>query len=277
MPKRKIIKKDIHDKFYTKPEIAEICIERLKPFLTEDTILIEPSAGNGSFSKQIKCIALDIEPEDSSIIKEDYLQYALPWGRVCVFGNPPFGERNKLSKLFIRHSLSANIIAFILPAVFEKETYQKVFPSNWHLADKWELPNYSFILHKTNYHVPCVFQIWVKNWRGFDLRVKNLGKIETHDFAIVTKHDDSDLFVFGAAPTKYIEPDAVTPNNRGYYIKATGASICEIKKYLSTIDWKKYGKSSVNGGAFWLTKTEFLIAYESGKDELHKTLPEYDN
>lgn len=298
MPKRKIIKKDFLDKFYTNPIIAKICIEKLKGFITADSsdefILIEPSAGNGSFSNQINCIALDIEPEASDfqgksnehIIHQDFLSYIIPKGNVCIFGNPPFGERNSLSKAFITHSLnSAKIIAFILPEVFDKVTYQKIFPTEWCLVDKLDLPDKSFLLNQQSYHVPCVFQIWVKkdllisrNWKGNDLRKTIITRSETDDFSIVSKHENpkidiinrSDLFVFGASPKKYIEPNLVMSNNRGYYIKATGINIDEIKKNLSAIDWRKYGKSSVNGGVFWLTKTEFILAYENGKQDIFK-------
>ena len=42
------------------------------PYDIED--IIEPSAGNGAFSSQIKCTAYDIEPEFKDIIKADFLK-----------------------------------------------------------------------------------------------------------------------------------------------------------------------------------------------------------
>lgn len=59
------------DKYYTPMEIAHYCIGKTFEVVGEENIseIIEPSAGNGSFSKQLKCIAYDIEPEHESIIK----------------------------------------------------------------------------------------------------------------------------------------------------------------------------------------------------------------
>lgn len=58
------------DKFYTKPEIAVQCILKIKNLGSFNTI-IEPSAGNGSFSKQL--INLDIN-KNSNIIAYDIIQ-----------------------------------------------------------------------------------------------------------------------------------------------------------------------------------------------------------
>ena len=56
------------DKFYTQVEVAKECID-LVPDLDTYDLIIEPSAGNGSFSSQLNCIAYDIEPENKDIIK----------------------------------------------------------------------------------------------------------------------------------------------------------------------------------------------------------------
>ena len=56
------IKKHINDKFYTKPEVAINLISYLN--IDEYDMIIEPSAGNGSFSNNINhknLISLDIE------------------------------------------------------------------------------------------------------------------------------------------------------------------------------------------------------------------------
>ena len=56
------------DKFYTQVEVAKECID-LVPELNTYDLIIEPSAGHGSFSSQLNCIAYDIEPENKDIIK----------------------------------------------------------------------------------------------------------------------------------------------------------------------------------------------------------------
>ena len=107
------------DKFYTPIETSKFCVElMLKTFKFEISEFIEPSAGSGNFSKLVpNCIAYDIQPEDDSIIKADFLSLKIPYikGRV-IFGNPPFGDRNNLSVKFYKKSVQiADGIAFILP------------------------------------------------------------------------------------------------------------------------------------------------------------------
>ena len=50
------LKRDTIDKYYTKPTIVEMCLNKVKEyvFIKEDDIIIEPSAGNGSFMEGIQ-------------------------------------------------------------------------------------------------------------------------------------------------------------------------------------------------------------------------------
>lgn len=106
------------DKFYTPKETAKKCIDIFWQTFFGVTEIIEPSAGNGAFSLQIpNCIAYDLEPEHESIIKQDFLKLDLPYkqGRAFI-GNPPFGDRNNLSRSFYKHACKmADMIGFILP------------------------------------------------------------------------------------------------------------------------------------------------------------------
>ena len=70
------------DKYYTPIILAKYCIDKTYKIIGKENIIevIEPSAGNGSFSNQIEdCIAYDIEPEDDRIIKQDYLTVDLEY------------------------------------------------------------------------------------------------------------------------------------------------------------------------------------------------------
>ena len=82
------------------------------------TQVIEPSAGNGVFSRNIEnCIAYDIEPEADGIIKADFLTLRLLYkkGRLCI-GNPPFGTKNWMSyKFYLKCCEISDFIAFIQP------------------------------------------------------------------------------------------------------------------------------------------------------------------
>ena len=85
-----------------------------------DTI-IEPSAGNGSFIRNIKKLAkntvfIDIEPENSQITKADFLKYSpvKSESRIHVIGNP-FWKTGFATNKFIKHACGfADTVAFIL-------------------------------------------------------------------------------------------------------------------------------------------------------------------
>ena len=52
------LKRNPIDKFYTKPAIAQLCIDLVQKHIniSPDDLIIEPSAGNGSFIVWIKKI-----------------------------------------------------------------------------------------------------------------------------------------------------------------------------------------------------------------------------
>ena len=138
------------DKFYTKPEVAKECINLIPDIDTYD-LIIEPSAGSGSFSKQLNCIAYDIEPEDETIIEQDWLKTEkVETKTLLVVGNPPFGSRSSLAKAFIKHSqkIGAETIAFILPDTFSKISNQSktLFPKDWRLIVEHKLSDSNFII-----------------------------------------------------------------------------------------------------------------------------------
>lgn len=47
------LKRNTIDKFYTKPKVVELCFEKIQHIFPDD-LIIEPSAGNGSFIEPIK-------------------------------------------------------------------------------------------------------------------------------------------------------------------------------------------------------------------------------
>jgi len=109
-----------NDKYYTPKELSKYCINKTFEIVGEENIsdIIEPSAGNGSFSDQLFfCTAYDIEPEGKDIIKQDYLQLNLPYKKSrLVIGNPPYGARMQLAAKFFKKSIEiGDYVSFILP------------------------------------------------------------------------------------------------------------------------------------------------------------------
>lgn len=262
-------KKCDFDKFYTNPKV----VKELMKYVDLDAydLIIEPSAGNGSFSNETKnhnSIALDLAPEAEGIIQQDWFLYSIPenFENVLIIGNPPFGERNKLSKEFIKHALSfSNVktVAFVLPNVYKKHTNQKLFPKNWRLAQEIALPEDSFLLEGEPYHVPCSFFIFTQ-FKGLkDLRFRE-ELYQTHPDFSFSKEDDFDFFVMGASPTVIKQKEEISPTNRGYYIKSN-IDPEKLKRNIKNINWSAFGNSSANGGVSWFSKPEFIKIYDENK------------
>lgn len=159
------------DKFYTIPSVAQHYIQIVQNYFDWNwDAIIEPSAGNGSFSLLLPntcpVFAFDIQPEHNSIIKQDFLEYKpdVP-GRYLVIGNPPFGRVSSMAIKFFNHaSTFAEVIAFIIPRTFRKTSVQNRLNLNFSLIYDEEIPlNPCAFRPKMN--AKCCFQIWVKTER----------------------------------------------------------------------------------------------------------------
>lgn len=153
----------------------------------DNTIVIEPSAGNGSFSKQIpNCVSYDIKPESEDIIEKNFYNLVLDENTTLI-GNPPFGSRSKEAISFFNHGASFNIktIAFILPITFKKWSVQKQLHPNYSLVNEKLLPANSFLSNNKDFSVRCVFQVWQRNdIAKLNLRLKKQPPIKHEDFEI---------------------------------------------------------------------------------------------
>lgn len=257
------------DKFYTKKNVAEFCYASLKNSfsLEEYDLFIEPSAGSGNFLELLpknKRLGFDLLPENREVVEKNWFDFDVPthFQKVIIVGNPPFGERNKLSKEFIKHALKyKNVftIAFVLPDVFKKYTNQTMLPKNWAIKEIISLPRNSFLLNGEDYHVPCSFFIFTKEPVEKDLRF-DVEKYKSHkDFDFVKK-ESADFFVLGASLSTVKKIEDVNKNNRGYYIKSNIDKDKLIERFKSA-NWKRYQNSSANGGVAWFSKMELIRAY----------------
>ncbi len=256
------------DKYYTKPEVAEKCVEILKSIVdVYDYEFIEPSAGSGAFMFDFVSKAFDILPEKEGVIKADWFLTKIE-GSYALIGNPPFGKRNSLSKAFIKKAVNeeCKLISFILPTVYEKHTLQRVFPDNWQLVSSTRLDENSFTHEGNDYSIPCVFQVWMKDSTKENLRVVERKHFFNSHFEIVKKQDPFDFFMFGAAPKNLIDKHLIGSNNRGYCVRSK-IDVKTLKENILNIDWNTEGKSSASGGVSWFTKQEILEIYERHYDD----------
>ena len=160
------------DQFYTNPLIAKKCIDLLEEHIpkAQRQYYIEPSAGTGSFSSQLKnCVSVDIDPKFKGVHKADFLLLAkndliekkVKTSAICVIGNPPFGKNSSLAVKFFNHSASmGDTIAFILPKTFRKKSIHNKLNKNFWLVVDIDLPKDSFIHADQPHDTPCCFQVW---------------------------------------------------------------------------------------------------------------------
>ena len=167
------------DLYYTKPAIANKCIDTIRATIDidENDLIVEPSAGDGSFMDGIKSLNcksafFDIEPANDAIIRQDFLELDLKelqkstsTTNIHIVGNPPFGRQSSLAIKFIKWAVKHCIsISFILPKTFKKQGMHKHIDNHFHLIVEEDIEEKAFLLDNEDeeYGVPCVFQIWVK-------------------------------------------------------------------------------------------------------------------
>lgn len=190
------------DKFYTNPKIARDVVDIIQQHfpLEQFDLIVEPSAGNGSFLSILpeNSIGLDLEPEAPGIIRQDFFKYESPYHplfnniRIACIGNPPFGSgyMNPLAKAFFNHAATfSQVIAFIVPAKWQtswKVHYQ--LNESFGLYYSEILPKNSFLLDGEPYDVPCCMQIWSKT---NPQKLKNLRITKRPP----TEHEDFEMFL----------------------------------------------------------------------------------
>ena len=196
------LKRDTIDKYYTKDSVVNLCLELVKThvLISPNELIIEPSAGNGSFIMGIKSMTnyfrfYDLEPDNDEIIKQDYLLYDYgsikeTFTKIHILGNPPFGRQSSLAIKFIKKSCEfCDSISFILPKSFKKDSLKKTFPLKFHLIFEIDLPDKSFLVDNIEHDVPCVFQIWIK--KDVDRQLPT--KLIPNKYTFVKKEQEHDI------------------------------------------------------------------------------------
>ena len=243
---KKGLKRNTIDKYYTKPDVVEQCINLIKQYLviSKNDLIIEPSAGNGAFISNIKKLSnhfkfYDLEPENDDIIKQNFLEFdyndiKTKYKKIHIIGNPPFGRQASLAIKFIKRCCEfSNTISFILPKSFKKDSMKKHFSNNFHLTFEVDLSEKSFLVNGIECDVPCIFQIWESKT---ELRAK-IKKIDPLNFKFVDKESSPDISfrrVGVNAGTIMTEIDDKSPQSH-YFIKFTNNNMIDdnIKKLKS--------------------------------------------
>lgn len=183
------------DKFYTNSDIANKLIDKACDVLgvNRDTaVFLEPSAGAGAFSTQLKnIIAYDIRPESDEIVQADFLSILPSWEHDTIsIGNPPFGKKARLAIDFINKCAeSTDAICFVLPNTFRRYNTQKEIDKRFALVyDESLREDGTFTFEGNDFSLRCVFQIWIRKdgiyWHDDmrDMRIVKKPPISHPDF-----------------------------------------------------------------------------------------------
>lgn len=214
------VRKNGLDKFYTNPLISERCLSNVgtRYNWSDWDLVIEPSAGNGSFFSKIptnKRIGIDISPEHPDISQQDFFTYFPPLQlvNILVVGNPPFGRSCSLAIKFFNHASKwANVIAFIIPRTFRRVSIRNKLNVYFHLVYDEEIP-----MEQSSFNPPvmvkCCFQIWEK--KDIKRPIIELSKVhDDWDFLSLGPHDEN------GQPTP--------PENADFAVRAYGGKCGDI-------------------------------------------------
>jgi len=264
------LNRDTIDKYYTNQNIVITCIQHIKQHIqvNKDDLFIEPSAGNGSFITELlslssNCLFYDIEPENSSIIKQDYLlldttNIITNYNKIHVVGNPPFGRQSSLAIKFIKKSCEfANSISFILPRSFKKSSMQKCFPLHFHLIFEENIQDNAFMVNNESYNVPCVFQIWEK--KNVNREVEVVLTPKNYSFVSITDNPDIAFRRVGVYAGRIYNQDISNKSPQSHYFIKFDKKISDT--LFQTLNAIEFASKNDTVGPRSISKQELIKHY----------------
>lgn len=268
------LKRNTIDKYYTKSNIVNQCVEITSKniVISKDDLIIEPSAGNGSFISKIKILTnnykfYDLEPENTEIEKQDFLKFNYDtikkqYKKIHIIGNPPFGRQASLAIKFIKKCCEfSTSISFILPKSFKKDSMKKHFNEYFHLIKEVDLSDNAFLVNDVECDVPCIFQIWERK----SMPRETVQKIEPINFKFVDQDSGPDISfrrvgVYAGTISKEINNKSIQSH---YFIKFTnGKTIDENIKKLNSINFEfnnTVGPKSISKPELIIEFNKYLI------------------
>lgn len=306
-------KNNILDKFYTRPQVAEKCVDQIDNHIefNKGEIIIEPSAGNGIFIDSLNdyfspqlIIGYDIKPDREDIKQQDFLKLDLKKTfkdtPLHFVGNPPFGRSSKLCRLFIKNMCSnpnTKSISLILPISYHKNFNQRTsFNKKFHLVYEEILGKNSFTneaIDKKVFNVAAVFQIWERREENRIDPAKILPKgftyeknYETADFAICHKGNAASNIV-DLYDSNNVGPIIESPSYTFIRLTQSTKNIINVKNFMNTfqkIGFKNFkfydmGSHSVNKQemAYELNKCILFVNVMCKYFKFKSILEKFDN
>ena len=162
MTKRKQAAVYTFDQFFTKTDVAQMCVDQLDVHSFDSCI--EPSAGEGAFYNLLpddtrKGVEIDPRLATDKMHCGSWFDWSCEKGNHLVIGNPPFGTQNKDAIRFFNHAAKfAECIAFIIPRTWKRPSVQNQLSLDFTLWSSTDVDN-AFEGEKVT-TVKCCFQIW---------------------------------------------------------------------------------------------------------------------
>ncbi|WP_439570672.1 SAM-dependent methyltransferase [Sphingomonas sp.] len=245
------------DQYYTRKDVADhfydVFQEHYDP---ANFIMVEPSAGTGSFYKLLppERLGYDVEPKYPGVATADFLTVELSCDRpVTIIGNPPFGKNASMAVRFFNHAArQSSVIALILPRRFRKASIENRLNRNFHLVREQLVPDDAFLFRSKPYNVPAIFQIWERRPEKRELRQVEL---RHPDFEFVTP-DLADFVIqrVGARAGRVHRDFTASPSSH-YFICGNVEQIM-VQLDFSTVTGNVAGNPS-------LSKSEIISIYRA--------------
>ncbi len=262
--------KNTLDKFYTAPTLAARCKKRFDELVQRgaDDVIIEPSAGNGSFADLFfqdetpHFEAYDLKPEHPRVIEQDFLTFDFEqYGNRAIhfIGNPPFGTAATLATKFIEKMSShpfTQSFSLILPASCTRVYYKNRINTDFHVVYE-ELCD-EFIEFGKPKTINCVFQVWIRK----DEKRKIVEKRWTSDYFKFVKSAEEADFMIGSKKQsgRIMMPNAFEIKNKqqAYFIKMYNDEHRRLCQTYADIQFK----------LVYVNKKEFIAAPNTSKPEI---------
>lgn len=241
------------DQYYTPYNVMEYCVNKsiatIESLGFEISEFLEPSAGEGIFSdylckRGLNVIAMDIEPKNNYIIKQDYLTCNLKYKpKRFIIGNPPYGSTLNLARKFYNKSCElGDYISFILP-ISQLNNTQHLY--KFDLIHSEDLGKVKF---SNKRYVHCCLNIYARPKKG--VNKKKINKLK--DIDIIRKDSkkykdmDYDIRIcrWGDSAGKILTEDEHYTGE--YKIKINNMELKnEIIAVFNKVNWKDEINSTV--------------------------------
>lgn len=252
------------DKYYTPKKIAVFFINQILEKCNDMGSIewIEPSAGLGVFVDALRdkqptanIRAMDICPSKNDIYKQDFFEYEhkKTTNTCIVYGNPPFGFKASLAiRFFNKAAEFADIIAFILPASFMKESVQNQLSLDFNKLYELKQDIIFDFPDGGSKKVPCVFQIWSRT----DIKRSKIKNSNNNKLAceFVKTQQEANLAIrrVGAKAGKVLDMSKTLSPSSTFFIKCSK----EIEYIIKNIDFtinvnNTAGVRSLSKNEFW--------------------------